>query len=37
MTYCGTVGQATRGNMMPRRKHVLCMQANYSKIGDAHL
>jgi len=41
MTYCvkkhGTARQATHGNTMLRRKHVLCMQANYSETRDAQL
>jgi len=33
----GATRQATHGNMMLRRKHVLCMRVNYSETRDAHL
>jgi len=32
-----TTLKTTHGNMMLRRKHVLCMRANYSETRDAHL
>ena len=32
----GTARQATHGGMMMRRKHVLCMRANYTETRDAH-
>jgi len=33
----GKTRQVTRGNMMLRRKHVLCMRVNCSETRDAHL
>ena len=33
----GATRQAMHGNMMLRRKHVLCMRFNYSETRDAHL
>jgi hypothetical protein len=32
-----TTLKTTHGNMMLRRKHVLCMRASYSETRDAHL